>query len=263
MEVTEYRDDLPTPDVDAAEVVTRFEVNQSGRDFVVGDIHGMFGHLDVLLAEIGFKTEHDRVFSVGDLVDRGPDSRAALDWLDKPWFYACRGNHEQFAIDSLDPEQHEIWVTHNGGEWWLELEAGQHERYREAFSRLPLAIEVETRSGWVGIIHADVPPFLTWDKFMVLLEKHNRDAALYALWSRNRISGSCSTNPVSGRVERVYCGHTPTRQIVQIDNVYYIDTGAAYIRDGYNEARLTLVEIHPEPHRKFEIETRRLVTCNA
>ena len=194
---------------DAAEVVTRFEVNQSGRDFVVGDIHGMFGHLDVLLAEIGFKTEHDRVFSVGDLVDRGPDSRAALDWLDKPWFYACRGNHEQFAIDSLDPEQHEIWVTHNGGEWWLELEAGQHERYREAFSRLPLAIEVETRSGWVGIIHADVPPFLTWDKFMVLLEKHNRDAALYALWSRNRISGSCSTNPVSGRVERVYCGHTP------------------------------------------------------
>ena len=259
MDVTEYCEDVPTPDTGAAHVVARFARNDVGRDFVVGDIHGMFQHLDALLAEVGFRAERDRLFSVGDLVDRGPNSPAALEWLDRPWFHACRGNHEQFAIDSEDPEQHEIWVTYNGGEWWLELEPDEHQRFRHEFSRLPIAMEVETGSGTVGIIHADVPPFLSWDKFMALLEKHNRDATLYALWSRNRISGSCTTKPVSGGVDRVYCGHTPTRHAVQIDNVHYIDTGAAYIHDGYDDARLTLVEIHPGPHREFGIDTRREV----
>ena len=259
MDVSEYRDDVPTPDVGASDVVARFARNTVGRDFVVGDIHGMFAHLRVLLGELDFRGDQDRLFSVGDLVDRGPDSAAALDWLDRPWFHACRGNHEQFAIDSEDPEQRDIWVNYNGGEWWLELTPAEHQRFREVFGRLPIALEVETASGTVGIIHADVPPFLSWDKFMSLLRKHNRDATLYALWSRNRVSGSCTTKPVAGGVDRVYCGHTPTRNAVQIDNVHYIDTGAAYIRDGYEDARLTLVEIHPESHREFGIDTRREV----
>ena len=255
MKLSEYRDDLPTPTTEGAPTVRRYPLNDAGRDFVVGDIHGMFGHLDRLLLEVGFEHESDRLFSVGDLVDRGPGSRDALAWLAKSWFHACRGNHEQFAIDSFDPEQHELWVNFNGGEWWLGLGVEEHCEFRESFGRLPIAMEVQTRSGNVGIIHADVPPLITWEKYMGLLESGNRDATLYALWSRNRITGMGLPAPVSGGVERVYCGHTPTRQSLQVDNVYYIDTGAAYIYEGYDEARLTLVEIHPEPHREYAINT--------
>jgi serine/threonine protein phosphatase 1 len=122
MKVSEYRDGLPTPEIAESEAVLRFPLNDQGRDFVVGDIHGMFQHLTQLLDKIGFDEEHDRLFSVGDLVDRGPESKRALEWLDKPWFYACRGNHEQFAIDSDDPEQLDVWVNYNGGEWWLDLD---------------------------------------------------------------------------------------------------------------------------------------------
>ena len=50
---------------------------------------------------------------------------------------------------------------------------------------------------------------------MDLLEARDRDAALYAMWSRNRISGMCTSLPVTGSVQRVYCGHTPTRETVQ------------------------------------------------
>ena len=84
-----------------------------------------------------------------------------------------------------------------------------------------------------------------------LLEGRNQDAMFYAMWSRNRIAGVVSSLPVRGRVERVYCGHTPTRETVVVDNVHYIDTGAVYCAEGYQEARLTLVEIHPGPHREY------------
>ena len=95
----------------APPVLVRFGPNPDGRDFVVGDIHGMFQHLEVLLRDIGFDEQRDRLFSVGDLVDRGPSSALALDWLAKPWFVACRGNHEQFAIDSVDPNSSKCGCT--------------------------------------------------------------------------------------------------------------------------------------------------------
>ena len=249
----------PAAGTERAPVVLRFECNRRGRDFVVGDIHGMFPHLRVLLTETGFDEDRDRLFSVGDLIDRGPESPRALEWVAQPWFHACRGNHEQFAIDSLDPEQLDLWVNHNGGEWWLDLAPLRQERYRRAFARRPFALEIETRTGVVGVIHADVPPFVAWDEFMERLRSGSDDAAFYALWSRDRVSDFRSGMPVSGGVDRVYCGHTPVRHTVRSDNVYYIDTGAVYVHYGHPGARLTMVEIHPERHREFHIETARRV----
>lgn len=231
--------------------VRSFARNDVGRDFVVGDIHGMFGALEALLSEIEFDEARDRLFSVGDLVDRGPDSNLALSWLAKPWFFACRGNHEQFVLDSSDPEQYELWVNYNGGEWWLALEPEERERFIAEMKKMPLAIEVTTQQGLVGIVHADVPPMMSWDAFMERLTKGEPDAIFYAMWSRNRIAGAVNSLPVQGRIDRVYCGHTPTRETVAVDNVHYIDTGAVYYSEGYLDARLTVVQIHPEPHREF------------
>ena len=234
--------------------VARYEMNPSGRDFVVGDIHGMFSHLEDLLGQVEFDSQSDRLFSVGDLVDRGPDSRDALEWLKRPWFHACRGNHEQFALDSDDAEQLDLWVNHNGGEWWLELTAAEHEVFKQVFAGMPLAIELETDTGMVGIVHADTPPMLSWDSFMSLLESGDEDALFYAIWSRTRVSGDV-TSPVKGKMERVYCGHTPTKEAVLVGNVYYIDTGAVYTYEGYQDARLTMVEVHPERHVVYQIRT--------
>jgi serine/threonine protein phosphatase 1 len=234
--------------------VQRFSLNRDGRDFVVGDIHGMFGHLRLLLWRLAFDPRVDRLFSVGDLIDRGPDSRAALDWLRMPWFHACRGNHEQFAIDSVVPRELEYWVGFNGGEWWLELAEEEQAAFRRAFLAMPLAIEVETAGGLVGLVHADVPPALRWERFVSLLEAGQEDVVTYALSSRYRLQASPSRpGPVGGAVIRIYCGHTPVREPIRLDNVHYIDTGAVYIQDGYADARLTLVEIHPEAEREHSI----------
>ncbi len=47
-------------------------LNQAGRDFVVGDVHGCFRTLECALLEIEFDPSRDRLFGVGDLVNRGP-----------------------------------------------------------------------------------------------------------------------------------------------------------------------------------------------
>ncbi len=68
--------------------------NLQGRDFIVGDLHGHPDVLYQLMDQVGFDVDTDRLFSVGDLVDRGPNSAAALDLLDAPWFYPVLGNHD-------------------------------------------------------------------------------------------------------------------------------------------------------------------------
>lgn len=73
----------------------RFEINTTGRDFAVGDVHGHFTKLQAALDAVGFNAATDRLFSVGDLVDRGPESADVDTWLAKPWFFAVQGNHDR------------------------------------------------------------------------------------------------------------------------------------------------------------------------
>ena len=68
--------------------------NGGGRDFVVGDLHGHRRLFEFELEHLGFDPACDRVFSVGDLVDRGPHALETLRLIEEPWFHAVLGNHE-------------------------------------------------------------------------------------------------------------------------------------------------------------------------
>ncbi len=229
----------------------RFARNRAGRDFVVGDIHGMFPAMRDLLALVRFDEERDRLFSVGDLIDRGPCSHEAIDWLARPWFHAVRGNHEQFLLDSDDPSILDLWVGYNGGGWWLDRGPGEREAFREACAALPVAIEIDASQGRVGVVHADAPRSNSWPDFLSRLESGDERVVEHALWSRERISAGFS-GPVSG-VDLVLCGHTPTTRIVEAENVRFIDTGAVYGQ--FASARLTMVEIEPGWCRAVSVPT--------
>ena len=229
----------------------RFARNPAGRDFVVGDVHGMFPALGELLALARFDEERDRLFSVGDLIDRGPRSREALDWLAKPWLHAVRGNHEQLLLDSDDPATRNLWIRHNGGAWWLDCGPVERAAFREACAELPIAIEIAASRGKVGVVHADAPRSNSWADFLSRLESGDERAVEHALWSRERVAGE-SAGRVSG-VDLVVCGHTPTTRIVEAENVRFIDTGAVYRQ--FAGARLTMIEIDPGPYRALSVPT--------
>lgn len=208
-------------------MIEYFNINTAGRDFVVGDIHGCFDQLDATLKRHGFDPGRDRCFAVGDLVDRGANSLAVLDYLARPWFHACLGNHEDMLLHcSLANERERFWFEANGGEWWLALDAQHRQQIHTAFAKLPLVMEVATLHGRVGIVHADVPSNLSWPAFIKLLQQGDLDCRQEALWGRRRAKGRVR-HGVPG-IERVVCGHTvtPDRQIHVIENFWLIDTGA-------------------------------------
>jgi serine/threonine protein phosphatase 1 len=81
--------------------VIHHETNLQGRDLIIGDLHGCRSMLDTLLAHVGFDGSRDRLFSVGDLVDRGPDSEGCLNLVGEQWFFPVLGNHEAMLLAFL------------------------------------------------------------------------------------------------------------------------------------------------------------------
>ena len=236
-----------------------FGKNSRGRDFVVGDIHGSFKALEQLLQRINFNPDCDRVFSVGDLIDRGAESHRVIEFLNYAWFHSIMANHERMLLDSEFNEQVlENWTRYNGGACWKQVPEHIRPRIRKVLANLPLAFEVSTAVGHIGIVHADIPTGIPWHKFIRLLDA-DPDMEEYALWSRNRYKHFKMlgrTVPVEG-IDLVVFGHTPVSKPLHTANFYYIDTGASLL-DDKALGKLTLLQIHPvmELHQ-FDVRTEK------
>lgn len=206
-----------------APIVRRFPVNTAGKDYAVGDIHGHFTLLQAALDEVGFNPEVDRLFSVGDLVDRGPECDQAVAWLAKPFFHAARGNHDDYVCrhDSCQIGQ---WLV-NGGLWWSGLLPAEQAEFATWFRDLPIAIQVETPEGLVGLVHAECP-YESWPLLLERLETQEggrlRDLRNACMWSRKRIENQ-DESVIEG-VRVVVVGHTPVERPVMLGNVLHIDT---------------------------------------
>lgn len=208
-------------------LVKRFEKNVKGRDLIVGDIHGTFTKLQEALDAVGFDPERDRLFSVGDLVDRGPECDLVMYWLAHPWFHPVRGNHEDMAIRWPNGNMDASNYMQNGGGWNIGNPPELQREISEALNILPVAIELQTESGIVGIVHAECP-FDSWPDFIESLEDESvskkMKASIYeaALWSRERIMLMDDT-PIAG-LRAIVVGHTPMEVSKVLGNVHYIDT---------------------------------------
>lgn len=212
-----------------------FEVNEHGKDFIVGDIHGCLDQLNAQLAKVKFDKSKDRLFSVGDLIDRGPDSAAILELIETKWFHPVRGNHEDFMVDALCEQSPrfpiQLWYQ-NGGSW-LERENLELMKWvaSQIESKVPLTITVKTKYGNIGISHAQ-PPCRDWK----LCEDHALDdhQIQTALWARTLIeSGEDDWN--CDNIDITIHGHTPVQSIKMIGNALFIDTGSFMKEFGHHE----------------------------
>lgn len=229
-------------------MTAQFPVNDRGQDYVVGDLHGCYQQLTQRLQQVGFNPDVDRLFSVGDLVDRGPESESALDYLAMPWFHAVRGNHEQMFLELYsDGEPSRAALEYvcsrmsNGMQWWLDLAQDKRRAFLEAFARLPFAIEVQTARGSVGLVHADIPKGMGWKRFLARIEARDDRTIQTAIWGRTRIKDK-DTSGVAG-IDRVFVGHTIQTRTRRLGNIYYIDSGAFIAEIGRLDAGLTVVHL--------------------
>lgn len=211
----------------ASEHIPRYDCNRLGRDFAVGDIHGQFSALKAALRLVDFQPATDRLFSVGDMIDRGPESHRVLEWLDKPWFFALMGNHEYMALRWASGNAMPLGYLEHGGEWLQEQPPSFQEELVERFSRLPLACEVETEQGLIGMVHADCP-YDDWggmyDSALHVsdLTDSRHTVADRCLWSADRYRYRYE-GVVKG-VRALVHGHVTLPRPKQLGNVFFIDT---------------------------------------
>lgn len=230
--------------------VAKFEANELGRDFVVGDIHGSFGLARSAMARVGFKPGLDRLFCVGDLVDRGAASAEVLDFLDIPGVHSVMGNHDyDLATMSIELARQLAQHNWNGLGWVASVEDEKLARIQARLAMLPLAIQV----GEVGIVHAEVPAGMGWPDFIEAIEEGGDQVALESvLWGRARVEAR-DERGVRG-IGRVFSGHT-----IQwgggrkLGNMRAIDTGAVFSELGEPMGFLTMVELDC-PEDEFDTE---------
>lgn len=212
--------------------VLRLPRNERGRDFVVGDIHGAYDMVIEAMRLVQFDKNSDRLFAVGDLVDRGAESWRCLRFLAQPYVFSVRGNHDHNLVSLYangEPGEAvlEFMAARCGMGWWLTT---PHELRREilrALSALPIVIEIETRRGLVGILHGNVPPNMGWANFIGHIERGHAAVIDEAVEGRTRILSGDQSGVLG--VGRVFVGHTPQRGgPKRYGNVYAVDTGAIF-----------------------------------
>mgnify|MGYP000911929797 CR=1 FL=1 len=203
----------------------RVEATRWRHVWVVGDIHGSFSLLMAKLRLCHFDPWQDLLVSVGDVIDRGPDSLRCLKLLRKRWIIAVRGNHEQMGLDALATGEQFLWFM-NGGSWFAQAEQPAATAALETCRQLPWILELRCQNGIHVIAHADYPDDnYQWQKEVDLQR---------VLWDRTRLMNK--GNGIRG-ADHFWFGHTPLRQRLDHENLHYIDTGAVF------GGELTLVQL--------------------
>lgn len=92
------------------------------RVFAIGDIHGCSKTFKRLLLEKIQIRKSDKIYCIGDYVDRGKDSKGVIDFiinLRKQGYqiHTLRGNHEQMMLDApLSEIKMKHWLKNGGAE---------------------------------------------------------------------------------------------------------------------------------------------------
>ncbi len=211
-----------------------YSQNRHGRDFFIGDVHGKYTLLMQALAKINFDYKADRLFAVGDLIDRGEASFNCLLLSQKSWFIPVLGNHEQFLMETAEGDIYNKFVWYqNGGGWWESLTGRGRELAKNIIEQnYSLTLSVDTLAGKVGVIHAQYP----LNRWPIADSDINQDTLHELLWSRDIISNG-RQHAIAG-IDFLVSGHTPLPAPLLKNKQLFIDTGSGHVSS-------TLL---PEPH---------------
>ncbi|WP_417850362.1 metallophosphoesterase family protein [Thalassoglobus sp.] len=174
--------------------------------FAIGDIHGCWNALETLLEQVPIQ-EDDLIITLGDYVDRGPESARVLDWVmdqtANERFIALRGNHELMMLAASEGQMNpQHWLACGGKET---LTSYQQTSQR----RIPNIEDISPQH--LNFIKYDLRPYYETDTHIFVHAYVYEDAALEdqdeltLYWERFDLIRPHK----SGKV--VICGHTAQR----------------------------------------------------
>jgi serine/threonine protein phosphatase 1 len=243
----------------------------AGRFWFVGDVHGRADLLERLLAAVTREEDDPRIVFLGDVVDRGPDSRACMDLVKGtlstyPGSKLLLGNHDDMFLvamrNGVEDASARHWRDRCGGGATLESYGlspdayipAAADRINEFFAdhleMLRTANLLLTFGAFVAA-HAGINPMLPLDA----------QDKLDLTWIRDGF-----LDHVSDRLRPVIHGHsiTENEMPVMTENRISLDTGAFYsgrltcLKLDLDERSLNFfqartdgfVEVQPEVHHR-------------
>ena len=221
-----------------------FDLSKVTRLYAIGDIHGRSDLLDRMAAAIkrdlgAHPNDESLTVTLGDYVDRGPDSRGVIERLiQNPFsmpYVAIKGNHEELILRFMaDPAVGPLWRDLGGletlhsygiavgslmmGKGFEEAAQALREAVPESHVKFLSSLKSFLIVGNYFLCHAGVKPSIP-------LEQQRPEDLL---WIRESFLGSRKD---FGKI--VVHGHTPCEQPEVLPNRINIDTGA------YATSRLT------------------------
>ena len=189
----------------------------NSKTFVIGDVHGCLPELKQLLDELNF-SDVDRIIFVGDLINKGPDSRGVLELVDSIGAEAIKGNKELGFLASIRGER---IPTPNDLETKAAL-GSDLDYWIQWMDSLPLFIETDE----FLIVHAGLVPdehpsesnpniitrIRTWDGQGNDLDNPS-DPAWYEFYDGDKL---------------VIFGHWAALGLLERENVICLDSGCVY-----------------------------------
>lgn len=208
------------------------------RKIAISDIHGCLQTFQQLLeGEIALQPE-DQLFLLGDYIDRGPDSKGVIDYIQQLQeegyqLHCLRGNHEAMLMEAFtNRSMRNSWMR-NGGVATLQSFGVQSleeipEPYLDFFSKLAYFKEVDD----FLLVHAG----LNFNRKNPLID---RESMLWARsweqdinypWLGNRVILYGHTPQKKQKITKDY-SHFPTNQYLGIDAgcVFYDEPGYGHL----------------------------------
>lgn len=206
--------------------------------YAIGDVHGEKAKLDELLAQIAgdARGARHRLVFVGDLVDRGAESRAvvetAMRLAAEEGAIVIRGNHEELMLHALDHNESVgiYWWATNGGDETIESYRranGPKDDWREAIDK--------THVAWLRslpTIHRDEGRGLVFVHGGIDPKTFPNESDELRMWTRSEKFFRSSRWPDREELKDILVvhGHTPTKDFepdVQPRRIN-VDTGACF-----------------------------------
>jgi diadenosine tetraphosphatase ApaH/serine/threonine PP2A family protein phosphatase len=188
------------------------------RTIVVGDVHGCFEELKSLLLKASFNAENDRLIFLGDIINKGPQSTAVIEFIKENQFECIRGNHEQGFLDAVNGHR-----SLTGGFKKLASELGHRlEEVVQWMEGFPLYIE---EKDFIAV-HAGLAP-------RVALENQSSEILTrIRTWDGEGKDLNNSEHPAWFELYKnkklVIFGHWASKGLVERENCIGLDTGCVW-----------------------------------